>query len=71
VLRGEAASANFIVIGSTGLGLKPTIYHTRDEHANHYTTDVVWPQLFTKLKQTNEVKILCVNIKSILFAINL
>jgi hypothetical protein len=29
----------FIVIGVTQPGLEPTIYHTRVEHANHYTTD--------------------------------
>jgi hypothetical protein len=22
-------------------GLEPTIYHTRDEHANHHITDVI------------------------------
>ena len=36
---GEAANTNFIVIGLTRLGLKPTIYCTQGEHANHYTTD--------------------------------
>jgi hypothetical protein len=71
MLSGEAANDNFIVIGSTRLGLKPTIYHTRDEHANHYTTDAVRPQLLTKWQQTNQVQILCVNIMSISFAINL
>jgi hypothetical protein len=25
----------------TQLGIEPTIYHTRDKHANHYITDVV------------------------------
>ena len=31
----------FIVFGLTDLGLRPTIYSTRDEHTNHYTTDAV------------------------------
>ena len=30
-----------IPIGLTRMGLEPTIYHTRGEHANHYTTDAV------------------------------
>ena len=29
------------VFGLTRSGLDPTIYHTRGEHANHYTTDTV------------------------------
>jgi hypothetical protein len=32
----------YIVFGFTLLRLKPTIYRTRGEHANHYTTDVVY-----------------------------
>ena len=30
---------NFIVFGLAWLGLKPTIYRTRGEHAKHYNTD--------------------------------
>jgi hypothetical protein len=30
-----------LVFGLTRPGLEPTIYRTRDEHANYYTTDVV------------------------------
>ena len=30
-----------MVFGFTWSGLDTTIYHTRDEHANHYTTDEV------------------------------
>jgi hypothetical protein len=30
---------NGIVFGLTRSGLEPTIYHTRDEHTNHYATD--------------------------------
>jgi hypothetical protein len=37
VLNGEATNSNFIVFGLTRSGLEPTIYHTRGEHANHYT----------------------------------
>jgi hypothetical protein len=29
------------IFGLTRPWLQPTIYHTRDEHANHYTTDAV------------------------------
>jgi hypothetical protein len=41
VLSGEESNTNSIVYGLTRLGLKPYIYHTQGEHANHYTTDVV------------------------------
>jgi hypothetical protein len=40
-LSREAANTNFIVFGLTWPELKPTIYHTREEYANHYITDVV------------------------------
>jgi hypothetical protein len=32
---------NFIVFGLTRSGLEHTIYRTRGEYANHYTTNVV------------------------------
>jgi hypothetical protein len=35
----EKTNTNFIVFGLTRSGLEPTIYRTRGEHANHYTTD--------------------------------
>jgi len=38
VLRREATNTKFIVFGLTRPGLKPAIYHTRDEHANHRLT---------------------------------
>jgi hypothetical protein len=41
MLSGEATYTNFIVFGLTQPGLEPTIYRTRGEHANHYTTDAV------------------------------
>jgi hypothetical protein len=41
MLNGEATNTNFIVFGLTRPELKLTIYHTRDEHANHYATDGV------------------------------
>jgi hypothetical protein len=41
VLSGEATNTNFIVFGLTRPGLESTIYHTRSEYANHYTTDAV------------------------------
>jgi hypothetical protein len=39
------ADTNFIVFGLTRSGLEPTIYHTRVEHTNHYTTDEVFRRL--------------------------
>jgi len=41
MLSGEATNTNLIVFGLTRWGLKPTIYLTRGEHANHYITRVV------------------------------
>ena len=41
MLCGEATHTNFIVLGLTRPGLEPTIYRTRGEHDNHYTTDDV------------------------------
>ena len=39
------SNINFIVFDLTQMGLKPTIYLTQDEQANHYTTDVFYFQL--------------------------
>jgi hypothetical protein len=44
----EATNTNFIVFDLTRLWLELTIYHTRGEHANHYTNDAV--QRFYDLK---------------------
>jgi hypothetical protein len=42
MLNGEATNTNFIVFGLTYISeLELTIYRTRGEHANHYTTDAV------------------------------
>jgi hypothetical protein len=41
MLRGEATNTNFMVFGFNGSGLPLMIYHTRGEHAKHYTTDAV------------------------------
>ena len=41
MLGGEATNTNCIVFGLTRTGLEPTIYRTRGEHANHYTTNAV------------------------------
>jgi hypothetical protein len=41
MFSGEVTNTNFIVFGFTQSGLKPMIYRTRGEHANHYTTDAV------------------------------
>jgi hypothetical protein len=35
----RATNTNFIVFGLTRSGLESTIYRTRSENANHYTTD--------------------------------
>ena len=42
----EAANTNCIVFGLIGPWFETTIYRTRDEHANHYTTDAVSYVLF-------------------------
>ena len=39
VLERRGKNTNSIFFGVTGPELEPTIYHTRWEHANHYTTD--------------------------------
>ena len=38
---GEATNTNFIIFALTRSRLEPTIYRTRDEHANPNTTDAV------------------------------
>jgi hypothetical protein len=41
MLSREATDTNFIIVGLTRSGLEPTIYSTRGEDENHYTTDAV------------------------------
>jgi hypothetical protein len=41
MLSGEATNSNFSLWFDLTGGLEPTIYRTRSEHANHYTTDAV------------------------------
>jgi hypothetical protein len=41
VFSGEATNTNFVVLDLTREEFEPTIYRTRGEHANHYTTDAV------------------------------
>ena len=41
MLSGETTNTNCIVVGLTRSRLEPTMYHTRDEHVNHYNTDEV------------------------------
>ena len=41
MLSGEIANTTFIVFGLTRPRLEPTIYTTRGEHANHYSTEAV------------------------------
>jgi hypothetical protein len=47
VLSGEAT--HIMVFGLILMGLEHTIYHTRGEHANHYTIDAVGLLLKNKL----------------------
>ena len=41
LLSREATNTNFLIFGSPQSVLELTIYHTRGEHANHYSTDAV------------------------------
>ena len=50
MLSGEAINTKFIVFGLTWSGLELTIYCTRSEHANHYTTDAIQPFNSSKVK---------------------
>jgi hypothetical protein len=71
ILSGEAINTNVIVVGLTRPGLERTIYRTRGEHANNYTTDkvsmkwIIWKernvdkyqkQIATKSKSINILK---------------
>ena len=39
IIQIPSKNTNFIVFGLTRPGLEPTIYHTRGEHTDYYTTD--------------------------------
>ena len=83
MLSGEATNTNFIVFGLTRSGLEPTIYCTRGEHANHYTTNAVshliryyWEithlelndnQLLSLKKTRNSFKLFTVNITGMIY----
>jgi hypothetical protein len=41
LLLGETTNTNFIVFGLTRPAFEPTIYRTRGEHDNYYTTDAL------------------------------
>ena len=43
---GEATNTNLIVFDLTRSGLETMIYHTREEHPNHYTTDAFFRQRY-------------------------
>ena len=51
IIIGKAANTNFIVFSLTRQRLELTIYRTRGEHANHYTTDAD-PNTVTTVTQT-------------------
>jgi hypothetical protein len=61
VPSGEATNTNFIVFGLTRSGIDPMIYHTRGEHANHYTTGAVDPGLGLAHKYKADFNIISLN----------
>jgi hypothetical protein len=56
VLSGEATNTNFIVFGLTRPRIEPTIYWTRGEDANHYTTDTLNHNSISELLLTVALK---------------
>ena len=52
LLNREATNTNFIVFHLTRPWLEPTIYHTRFENANYYTTDAVYNRKLQKPLKT-------------------
>jgi hypothetical protein len=54
MLSGDATNTNSTVFGLTQPGLQFTIYRTRLEHTNHYTTneDFLGPGVFKNVVQT-------------------
>ena len=53
----QSANTNFIVFGLTHPGFEPTIYRTRGEHANHYTTNVVLFIMDEMYKQSHPCRV--------------
>ena len=59
MLSGEAKKIQqFIVFGLTRSGVESTIYRTRGEHSNHYTTDAVRETRSDKMMQTAGFRLL-------------
>jgi hypothetical protein len=56
VLGREATHTNVIVVGLTRSWFEPTMYCTRGQHTNHYTTNVVLRFVFEKTLDTNRHK---------------
>ena len=50
----ELTKTNFVVFDLTRSEREPTIYRTRVEHANHYTTDAVSLVLMSIMWDKNE-----------------
>ena len=67
MLNREKTNTNFIVFGLTYSGLEPMIYHSRGEHANHYTTDAVVNKIFDNITSHNNTKYSLVRNLNILF----
>ena len=65
MLSGEATNTNLTVFGLTRSGLELTIYHNRDEHANHNPTNAVdWlgtNELWLRYNAQTETHI-CINL---------
>jgi hypothetical protein len=64
-LSGDATNTNFKVFSLTQLGCEPTIYRTRGEHTNHYTTDAVVTFVYC-----GETNILIIHVSRRLLAFN-
>ena len=56
LISGEAANTNIKVFGLIRPRLERTFYHTRLEHTNHQTTDVVGVLYVCKIKWNRMIK---------------
>jgi len=61
VPSGEATQQFFLICGLTRSGREPTIYRTRDEHVNHYTTDAVMKILLYEIIIYKPARYICEN----------